>query len=253
MVSLLYLAALVACGGGDKTTNGAVVTGNWQISLQQDQTNVLRAVSGFLLQAGDSVSGNLLFTSETNHCAGVGPASGQVNGSALTLTVGQTGQTITLTGTVANGNSSMSGNYSILASPCGNTQTGTWTGNQVPPFTGNLQGTLVSTSTAYDGQQFQLSGTIRQGPNTGGSTANLSGSIATTDPCLASASISGQISGTAVVLNVMSAEGVSVAQIRGTAASDATSIAGTFNISNSQTPPVGGCQDFGTTTITVQH
>jgi len=245
--SLLCVAILASCGGSNGGERAATpLSGNWQMSLQRDAASGLKTLSGFLVQSGNSVTGNMLLSGQTS-CAGVGPVSGQLSGSAVTLTVDQTGQTVNLTGTTGTGISSMSGNYSILSSPCGDTSVGTWTASVVQPLNGSFQGTFTSTETI--GVVFHFSGTISQAANTGASTANLSGSMTSTDAsCFSSASVSGLISGTAVVLNLVSSEGVALGQYRGTAATDAGSIAGTYDIFNA----AGGCDDFGNATITLQ-
>lgn len=248
-VPLLTVILYAACGGGSSSTETSVLSGNWQMSLKRADTNVVKTASGFLVQDGRSLTGNLLVSAGAGSCAGVGPASGQVNGGNVTLTVGQTGRTVNFSGTVGTGSPmSMSGNYSILASPCGATQTGTWTANQVQPLNGKLTGTFASNS----GQQFQLGGMIAEGPNTGSSIANLSGNLTTTDTCFTSASLSGVISGTAVVFNPTSSEGVPLGQIRGTVSTDGTTITATYAFSNPQTPTLGGCEDSGRATIAVQ-
>jgi len=246
---LVCALILASCGGGSSGSGNPAMplSGNWQMALQKNATAALKMVSGFLIQSGNSVNGNLLLSGQTN-CAGVGLASGQLSGSNLTLTVGQTGQTLNLTGTLG-GNSTMSGNYSILSSPCGNTSVGTWTATQVQSLKGNFQGTFTSSSRSV---VYHFSGMISQGANTGASTANLSGSMQSTDsPCFSSASIAGLISGTSVVFNLLSSEGVSLGQYRGTTTTDASSVAGNYDVFNPQSVLPGGCQDFGTAAISV--
>ena len=240
-----------ACGGG-KANSATPLSGNWQMTLTRDQTSSIRILSGFLLQSQSSLTGNLLLSGETN-CAGVGSASGNVKGSNLTLTVAETGQTVNLTGSASSDGTSMNGSYSIYSSPCGGTQTGSWTGTQVRALQGNLRGTFTSTYPTYNGQTFQFIGMIAQAANTGGSAANLSGNITTENPCFGAASVSGQISGTAVVLNLVSDENVAMGKINGTMTVDAASITGDYRIFNAETPAVGGCQDYGTATITLQQ
>jgi uncharacterized protein YfaS (alpha-2-macroglobulin family) len=57
------------------------------------------------------------------------------------------------------------------------------------------------------------------------------------------------ISGTSVVLNLLSAEGVALGKYQGTTTTDATSMTGYYRFSNAVT---GGCQDIGGATFTVQ-
>jgi hypothetical protein len=244
--SLVCLLLLTACGGGSggSAATGPSLAGNWQITLQNSVGNNLKTESGFFLQTGSSLNGNLLLNGSNTVCAGVGSVIGEVSGSNVAITVDQTGQTINLTGT-AKSNSSMSGDYSIFSSPCGFTQVGTWTGTLVQPITGAFQATF--TSTKIGGLVFHFSGKVTQGQNTGASTASLSGSMTSTDsPCFTEASIAGLVSGTAIVFNLLSSEGVALAQYRGTASTDGKSITGNYDIF---TTPPGTCTDFGTATV----
>ena len=239
---------LTACGGGSTNQAGSL-SGNWQITLQNTDTGAIKSESGFFVQTGNSLSGNILLTGQTV-CSGVGSAQGQVSGSNVSISVVHMGETLKLTGTTADGSTTMSGDYSILASPCGNSQVGTWTAVRVPPMTGSLAATFTSGQTA--GPVVNLTGKINQGVNNGGSTANLTGSMTTSDPsCLSSVTIGGQISGTAVVLNLLSSEGIALGQYIGTATPDATTITGTYTLFP-QGSATNGCNDFGTGTVTVQ-
>jgi hypothetical protein len=213
-------------------------------------TNQNKTLSGFLLQSGDSVSGSLSLGGQTS-CAGVGGVAGELSGTNLTMTVAQTGQTVNLTGMMGAGASAISGNYSILSSPCGDTSVGTWTASLVSPLNGNFQGTFTSTVTS--GLVFHFSGMVAQAANTGSSIANLSGTMSSTDaPCFNTATITGAISGTSVVFNLVSSEGIALGQYRGTTTTDATSITGNYDIFNPNSPPTGGCTDIGTAVVTLQ-
>jgi hypothetical protein len=158
MALSLCLMFLTSCGGGGGSTGTPTgnFAGNWQISLQRDQSNTLKTESGFLVQSGDALSGNLLLTGDTN-CAGVGAAQGQVSGSNVAINVSQIGQTVNLTGSLASSGSA-SGSFSIFASPCGSTQVGTWTASQVQTLAGSLQGTFTSTSPQFSGVIYQIPG-----------------------------------------------------------------------------------------------
>ncbi len=246
---LVCVILLTSCGGGRNTQTSAGLSGNWQMTLQNSTSTETQ--SGFLLQSGNSVAGSVQLSGQTisgqTTCIGVGSALGQTNGSAVTMTVSPAGQTVNLTGTAANNFLSMSGDYSILASGCGQTEVGTWTASQVNSLTGSFQATFTSDDT---GNVFGFSGTITQGPNTGGSTTTLSGSMMSTNaPCFTSASIAGVISGTSVVLNLLSVEGVALGKYQGTTTTDATSMTGYYRFSNAVT---GGCQDIGGATFIVQ-
>lgn len=247
MVSLVCLALLTSCGGGNGSTPN--LSGNWQLTLVNTQTHASKSESGFLVQSGTAVTGNVLLTGQTN-CAGTGSAQGQVSGSSINITVNQVGQTFGLTGTIASSGSKMSGNYTLLASPCGNSQVGTWSASLVSALTGNLKATFTSTTTP--GLVYQFAGMITQGANAGGTSATLSGSMQSTNaPCLTSVVITGQISGTAVVFNLLSTEGVAIGQYVGTATTDGGTVTGTYNL-QPEAPSQSGCHDFGNAVFDVQ-
>lgn len=249
LIAMLSVIFSTGCGGSSSNTGS--LTGNWQITLTNTSTGAQKSESGFLVQSGGSLSGALLLTGQTA-CAGVGTAQGSVNRSDVTLSVQQVGQTVNLSGTSTNANASamLNGNYNILSSPCGNSQVGTWTGVEVKPLAGSL--TAVFKSSLNAGSVLNFTGTISQSQNSGSSAAaNLSGNLSSQNStCLSSAMIGGQISGTTVVLNLTSSEGLAIGQYTGTITPDATTITGTYNV-YPQAPP-GGCHDYGTATITVQ-
>jgi hypothetical protein len=245
LTPLLFLVVLTACGGGnsDPPSSGSIA-GNWQMSLQN---NPGKTPSGFLLQTGNALNGSFLFS---GNCAGVGPAQGAVSGSNISMTVSEADQVLSLTGTASADGSSMSGNYTVLASGCGGPETGTWNGSQVKALTGNFQG--VFTSTVTNDLVFHFTGNLTQGPNTGASYASLSGSMTSTDAsCFTSSSISGQITGTSAVLNLATSEGVSLGKISTTLTADATSMTGTYAFINTQVPLACG-SDYGTVVFTIQ-
>src|ERR1700722_17871697 len=125
MASVAFLITLTACGdgggGGDPKAGG--LSGNWQMTLQG--TSSAETGSGFLVQSGKALTGSILLSGQTvageTTCIGVGSVLGEANGSLVTITASPVGQTLNLTGTPANSFASMSGNYSILASGCGQT------------------------------------------------------------------------------------------------------------------------------------
>lgn len=212
--------------------------------------------SGFLLQAGNSVTGNFQLSGQTisgqTTCAGIGSAAGQVTGTSLSLTVNPVGQTLTLSGVSATNFTSITGDYSILASGCGQTETGTWTASLVSTLKGNFQATFTSNGPL--GVSHFL-GTITQGQNTGDSSATLSGSMTSTDsPCFTTASLAGVISGTSVVLNLLTSDGTTLGKYSGTMTTDATSITGSYKFSNATDTTVlsPSCQgDGGNATVSV--
>jgi len=254
--AVLCLAfTLLSCGGGSGTNSdpsAIKVAGNWQISMQKTGSSLPpKTQSGFLLQdPQNALTGGMLLTDSP--CSGVGNASGSVNGSKVYLAVSPTGISVTLSGTIASGGATMSGDYTILSTGCsGNrslSQTGTWTGTLVAPFSGSFTGSFVSKTAGT----FQLSGQITQGANTGASNAPLTGTLNATDyACFTGANFAGAISGTAVILNFSdSTTGADVGQIWGTVSADGKSLTGTYD-----TIPVGGkirpCKggDQGTVTL----
>jgi hypothetical protein len=252
LMSLLLL--MTACGGGSSTsssTSSPSIAGNWQMSLQKSKTKLTRTQSGFLLQSADAVTGSVIFTDTP--CSGVGSLAGSLSGSNVAFTVGLTGLTVNLTGTLGSSPSTMSGNYVILASGCqgneSNTQeTGTWTANLVAPLSGTMTGSFNSTRL---GKSLPVTGQISQGQNTGLSEAPLTGNMSITGYCFSSANISGLISGTAVVLNLDNSSGAEIGQVTGTSTLDGTSFTGTYHIipqGVGGTPPcVDG--DGGTVTL----
>jgi hypothetical protein len=253
-LALIFIVALTACGGSSGTGIPATLSGNWQMTLQNATSSETQ--SGFLLETANTLSGSFLLSGQTNSgqtsCSGVGSAVGQASGNNVQLTVSPAGQTVNLTGMSANNATSMSGNYSILAAGCGQTDLGTWSATLVDTLTGNFQATF---SLSGSGTVFHFSGNITQGPNTGQSTATLSGTMTSSDsPCFTSATIGGVVSGTSVVWNWVSSDGSELGKYSGTMTTDATSIAGTYRFSNASDPTVlGACQGYGgDATVAVQ-
>ncbi len=245
LTPLLFLVVLTACGGGspDPPSPGSIA-GNWQMSLQN---NPGKTPSGFLLQTGNSLNGTFLFS---GNCAGVGPAQGTVSGLNVSMTISEADQVLGLAGTASSDGSSMSGNYTVLASGCGGPETGTWSANQVKALTGSFQATFTSVVT--NDLVFHFAGTLTQGPNTGASYASLSGTMTSTDAsCFSSASVSGLITGTSAVLNLATSDGVSLGKISTTLTTDASSMTGTYAFINTQVPLACG-SDYGTVVFSIQ-
>lgn len=252
--TLVFVMILTGCGG---TSNSKIppgnLSGNWQMTLASSSSSETQ--SGFLLQSGTTISGSLLFSGQTISgqvsCASVGSVLGQLSGGNLTITESPAGQTINLTGTPATNFSSMAGNYSIFASGCGQTEVGTWTATQVSPLTGNFGATF----TLAGSNDFHFLGTITQGSNTGDTNATLSGTMTSADsPCFTSATLAGVISGTTVVINLLTSDGVTLGKFSGATTTDATSVTGGYKFSNASDPTaLGSCEGFGgNTTITIQ-
>jgi len=246
------------------------LSGNWQMTLQSTTLSETESQSGFLIQAGNTVTGSVQFSGQTfsdpmtgtttTVCEGVGPALGQTTGSNVALVVSTAGQTVNLTGTSANNSTSMSGNYSILAAGCGQTEIGTWTANQVIPLTGSFAATFTPYSSSEYTNVFHFTGMVTQGSNTGGSTTTLSGSMMSSDlPCFSSATLAGVVSGTSVVFNLLTPTGITLGKLSGTLTTDATQINNAaFAFTNATDPSVLGICDQmgigtrGTATIAVQ-
>ena len=276
----LCLSCIASCGGGGSGSDpaGAAVSGNWEISLQGSGSMVaekmrerqLRAarlpaggmrlpgakadfdspdvvadvnyLSGFLVEGTDGVvTGSALFSAKP--CSGVGEVSGSVNETAVSLTVSPNGVTVNLTGLVGAGATTMNGSYTMLSSGCGgsqsNPQAGSWTANLVSPLMGNIQGTFVSTKSATT---YPIAGKIAQGPNSGSSNAPLTGSLNITgSPCFTASTISGAISGTAVVIIFNGPNGTEIGQISGTSSLNGTALTGSYKIVPQNTPPGTPC------------
>jgi hypothetical protein len=211
--------------------------------------------SGFLIQNGGTVTGSVIFTDTP--CSGVGSVTGTVSGTAIALLVNPTGVNVSLSGTIGSGQNSMSGNYTTLSTGCSATNvapgTGTWTANRVTPLSGNIHGTFTSKDQGLS--PFAVTGKISQGPNTGISTVPLSGSLSATDYCFSTADISGVISGTSVVMNLVNSVGTQIGQVTGTTSLDGTFITGTYEVmglgkgAEPNPPCLHG--DSGTVTLTL--
>ena len=219
-VSLMLgiLSATAACGGSGGSATSAPsgsLSGNWQISLARHVNPVPPLIyTGFLVESGDSISGNLLFyfpTSPLTNCSGLVPITGTVDGTNLSMTINEFGEEVSLQGTP----SPMGGEFSNVAGGCtAFANTGTWSAIQVAPLAGSFHGTF--TSTAGNGT-INVTGTLAQGPNTGAGTASLSGTLAATGPSfcsyLSSATITGLVSGTTVELGLYGPNGDEITQI----------------------------------------
>jgi hypothetical protein len=255
LASLFLALFLTSCGDSSKSTDPSSnsISGNWEMSLQKGNSTLApKTQSGFLTQNGNAIAGSLLLTDTP--CTAIGSVNGALSGSNVTLNFAPTGLTVSLTGTVGAGQSSMSGNYTILANGCSGSETapqsGTWTANLVTPLSGNLQGTLNSSTR---GASFPITGTISQGSNTGSSTASLTGTLAATGYCFTSINTVGTISGTGVALNLVDADGVEVGLVNATTSLDGTTITGTYQMLSlgAGSPPGCGEGDNGTVTLTV--
>lgn len=227
LVLLCVIATGLACGGSNHTLNSGELTGNWQITLMRDSNPNPEVFSGFLQQSGSAISGSLVLG---DGCSGVGSVSGTLNGQNLELDINEFGQDTVLTGTLPaegpSGATYISGTFSSLSGGCkDHPDVGTWSAVLVSPIAGSFQGTFVGGLGTLN-----VTGVLNQGPNTGSSTANLSGTITAvqsgTQFCsyLSTATITGLISGTAVTLNLYGPDGSLITQIPATISSNATSL-----------------------------
>jgi hypothetical protein len=241
----LFLTAwfLTSCGSSNSKSDPATagpLAGNWQMSLQPSESTLNpRSQAGFLQQNGNAVTGSLLLTDVP--CSGIGNVTGTISGADVALVISPTGLMVNLNGTLASSSNSMSGDYTILSTGCSaaNTapQTGTWTANLVPPFSGNFTGTFVDGS----GITYPVSGQLTQGSNSGSSTAPITGTLSITGYCFSSANITGLVGGTSVVLNLVDPSGNQIGEMFATSSLDASSMSGTYKYVGQGTTGVQGC------------
>lgn len=245
------------CGSNKSSSNtslaSAPISGNWQMTLQSSDVNEKpKTQSGFLQETGGVVTGSMIFDDSANACSGVGDATGTVSGSTVSLSVNPVGIQISLDGTLTS--TSMNGSYTMLSTGCSGRysapETGKWTANIVTPLNGNMQGTFTSLRL---GSALPITGKVTQGPNTGTSNAILSGSLSITGYCFTSASISGAVSGTSVVMNLLNSDGTQIGQVSGTSTVDGKSMTGTYNIVPLGPGGTQPCQngDSGSVTLTL--
>lgn len=245
---LVAVCMLWACGGSTSKSSAAdsgPLSGNWQFQLTTDNSfaspdqNCAPAttpptpsfcVGGFLLQKTGTLSGQLAYTITVpsqpgTFCnSGSATVSGTVSGQNVTLTAVAGGQTFSLTGTLTSDGSTMMGTYSSSGQGCGNAQSGVpWSATSVPPLSGAIQGGLHSVSSQVTNLQdraFPVTGTLSQGPNTGASSATVTGTLNFQNyPCVETASVTGQISGNSVILRLIGLDGSNIGAIGGSATS----------------------------------
>jgi len=199
---------------------------------------------GFMSQSTGTTSGTTSSTatgtaaysvtssaSTTGPCnAGSATVTGSITGQNVTLTAVAGTETFTLAGTLSLDSTSMGGTYTSVAGPlpngstCGYSESSSigplpqWYATLVPPLTGPIQGSFHSSDVAvprlYE-QDFLVSGGLSQGASTGASapvTGNLSfvNPVTTLSdyPCFTSAAaVTGTISGSSVVLQIVGTDG----------------------------------------------
>jgi hypothetical protein len=247
-VSLLIAGTLMlaACGSSSSgPINNPIpltLTGNWQFTVSNPSDGSFSGgiQGGFLVQTGTSATGGATYSvalpgqggNSTVCSSGSAKVTAALNGQSVTLTAIAGTQAFSFTGTLSLDGSTMGGTYTSTAgtaadgSPCGTAQTGLqWTAVMVPPLFGSFQGSFHSTGGAagLNNQDFLISGVLLQGPNAGGSSVALTGSVGFADPttllpdypCAAAANLTGTISGTTVTLQMTGTDGSNLGQIGG--------------------------------------
>ncbi len=223
------------CGGKAPKFKQSEIAGNWQLTLTPSVVGTVRAGGGLLGQIDQVGLGGTLRGGMTlsGACGGRGTVSGLLDRQDLTLSFGQTGQKVALTGLVSADSKTMSGTYLTTVTTCGVPETGTWTGTALPPLSGIFTATFTSTT---GGGTTTAAGMISQGANpTGGTSAVLTGSFTSaTSLCLPADGngdlpiFTGTISGGTVVgLMATAADGKgSLGTVSGTSSVDAKLIGG---------------------------
>lgn len=225
--------ALTACGGGSGSSSQSQTTvapaGNWQFTLTAPPDNsFLGGVQGgFLLQNNGVITGGMTYSvllppqilggAATICNSGSAPVTGSIHGQTVSLVAVAGPQTFTLTGTLSADNSTMVGTYSTTdGMGCGTVQTALqWSAIAVPPLSGAIQGNFHSSmNPLLRDQDFPVTGTLTQGDNIGASNATVTGTLNFQGyPCLTTASVNGQISGSSVILQIISPSGSNSGQI----------------------------------------
>lgn len=239
VLPLLVLACITttfsACGGGGSSIasqDTGPLTGNWQFTMTppSDGSYIGGLQGGFLLEARGAVTGAVVYSvslppaqagAQATLCnGGSAPVTGTFSGQAAVLTAVAGTQTFFLTGTPSADGFTMMGTYSSTdGQGCGTAQSGlAWSAVFVPPLTGAVQGVFHSTGSgavsSLQDQDFPVTGSLSQGPNIGASNATITGTLNFQGyPCMATASVNGQISGTSLILQVVTPDGLNVGQI----------------------------------------
>jgi hypothetical protein len=250
LLVLLLAGAIILAGCGSNSSSGnssqlpPTLSGDWQFSMGEQVNSDPTKPSftgglqgGFLVQTNGSITGSAIFSIATVPPGGSGGTPTQCNsgtdqitgsisnqstdstlGQTVTLTATSTGaQTYTLIGTLSPDGTTMTGSYtSTDGVGCGiavtSAQPQTWTAFLVPPLTGPIQGTFLSTggTAGLDRQNFLVSGSITQSNNVGAAYATVTGNLSfvnpatnvTDYPCMSDASLTGKISGNSVILQI---------------------------------------------------
>lgn len=227
-ILLSGLVSLSACGGSSNSSDPpGQLSGNWQVTgMALDSALEGGIQGGFLQQNKGSIVGQFVYSfglisQPGTFCnSGTATITGTVSGQSVNLTLVAGVQTYTVKATLSSDGSTMMGTYdSTDGQGCGTAQTGlVWTAVLIPPLQGAVQGSFHSTglgvNTTLGGQDFAVTGVLAQGPNTGASSATITGTLSFQGyPCFASASVNGQITGNSVVLQVIAPNGLNAGSI----------------------------------------
>jgi len=176
--------------------------------LQQKDQNVTGSVS-FLIPNPQNPAAPA--------CAGNAPVNGKMDGTSVSLSINQSGQTLMLTGTPSSDNSSIIGTYTSPDGTCEASESGVFTATLIKPVNGDFQGVFHSTSSNSYSLQFKdfgVGGNLTQSPNSGASNATVTGTIvAVAYQCFASASLNGTISGSNLRLSIIGSSGVQIGEM----------------------------------------
>jgi hypothetical protein len=241
--ALVMIAMMLSACGGSAASGGSqpsgTLPGNWQFTVFQNPDpnypagQIYGLQGGFLLQTNGSFTGqavysvsNLSSEQVAQVCnAGSATISEATVGGQTVLTAVAGSQTYVLT-IAQSSNTSISGTYtatqgtasdgSVCGIGTGESGPQNWQANLVPPLTGPITGTFHSTSgnSGLNDQDFAVSGALTQGQNIGASSATVTGALNFTGyPCLSTASVTGQISGSSVLLQLIATNGSTVGLI----------------------------------------
>jgi hypothetical protein len=237
---LAGVMTLSACGGGSNNSQTVApsLSGNWQFTMAAPGDGSFSGglQGGFISQAsGSSVTGAVAYSvalpgSPPSVCnSGSAAVTGTISGQNVNLAAVAGTQTFTLTGTLSLDGSTIVGTYSSTAgtaadgSVCGTVQTGLiWNAILVPPIIGPIQGSFYSVggTAGLSEQEFLVtSGFLSQAANNGTDNAAVTGSLSfeigtqSDYPCILSANVQGQISGTSVALQILDSSGTQIGQI----------------------------------------
>jgi hypothetical protein len=157
----LLAVILVACGsntpmtvgGGNRGGSGSGTGGNdvsfslldnWQITMNSSvHPGTTGSAGGLLINNGltNTVSGD--FANIQPPCSSTAKVSGTLNQRAIKFSLDENGQSITLSGTINQNISAISGTYTASSGGCTKDDAGTWNATRIPSVTGTWSGTLT--------------------------------------------------------------------------------------------------------------